>query len=150
MPTAIKTDVNGNFTAMFTLPNSTAATYLITATDEYENVAEATFTVPDLTGPTGQTGQTGAQGPTGNTGTQGAAGATGQTGPQGPEGAKGDTGDAAPQSTPTTEVYGGPMLSLTSVGLAIAALVSALVAVFLSLKVYRIRNKTYPLFTLPP
>ena len=109
MPTAIKTDANGNFTAMFTLPNSTAATYLITATDEYENVAEANFTVPDLTGPTGQTG---AQGPTGNTGAQGAAGATGQTGPQGPEGAKGDTGDAAPQSTPTTEVYGGPMMTI--------------------------------------
>ncbi len=152
VPAAIKTDAHGNFTAIITLPNSTAANYMITATDEYGNVAEASFTVPDLTGSTGQTGaqgaagatgQTGSQGPTGNTGAQGAqgatgsTGATGQTGSEGAKGEKGDTGNTGPQGSSAPEVYGGPMLPLASIGLTVIALVSSLIAVFLAIKLRR-------------
>lgn len=155
VPETIKTSAEGTFTAIITLPNSTAAKYNITATDEDGNTAMAIFTVPDMTGPTGatgqtgaigQTGQTGSQGPKGDTGSTGATGATGgtgatgQTGAQGPKGDKGDkgdTGEAGSSGSPAPEVYGGPMLPITSIGLAVIALVSALLAAFIAMKLRR-------------
>ncbi len=131
VPSVIKTDADGNFTAIITLPSSSAATYNITATDKQDNAASAIFTVPDMTG---STGQTGAQGTNGSPGVQGEAGQTGQTGPQG---IKGETGDTGPQGSPATEVYGESMLPIASIGLALIALISALIAAFLAIKLQR-------------
>jgi len=166
LPKTIITDTDGEFAAMLTLP-STPGIYSITAIDQQYNIASASFTVPDMTGPTGATGDTGPQGEPGATGatgatgaagaqgTQGTTGATGQTGATGAAGArgttgatgatgekgdkgdKGDTGPEGPAGSPAPEIVGGTMLPMTSVGLAVVALVFALLSAFLALKLRR-------------
>ena len=164
LPASIKTDKDGNFTAIITMANGTAAAYNITAIDEYGNNATAMFIVPDMTGPTGATGATGPTGPrgiqgvqgekgdtgdagaagekgdTGATGAKGATGATGATGPQGPQGEKGDTGDKGdtgeqgPAGAPAAEIVGGPMMPIISLVIAVVAVLLALLAVALRRK----------------
>ncbi|MBA7597358.1 hypothetical protein ES703_04361 [subsurface metagenome] len=98
IPSEVKTDNVGEFTAIFAAQTSNPDTYTISATDN-TSYAYATFTVPDMTGPKGDEGDqglpgdTGAKGDEGDPGDTGATGATGATGPEGPEGDKGDTGD---------------------------------------------------------
>ena len=148
-PQNVVTDNNGNFTAVMTAPNTASGVYNITAIDQYDEVATAWFTVPNTTGATGTTGQTGATGATGTTGsagTNGFTGATGQTGSQGPrgdtgatgpQGDKGDTGATGPTASTAPEVAGGPLLPLSSIALAIVALVASLIAVFLAIQLRR-------------
>jgi hypothetical protein len=80
----------GNFTTIISVLTQTAAgVYNVTATDENGNVATATFTVIDMTGPQGEQGDQGEQGETGPQGEQGDQGEQGETGPQGEQGTAG-------------------------------------------------------------
>ncbi len=67
---SIKTDADGNFSATVIIPTSISGNYTLTATTSTAT-ANATLTVPDLTGPTGATGAAGAIGKTGETGATG-------------------------------------------------------------------------------
>ena len=75
VPTTIKTDDDGNFTAIISVPTTTPGDYTVAAVDESGNEASATFTVEDMTGPQGPAGS---EGPQGETGEQGPAGAQGE------------------------------------------------------------------------
>ena len=66
------TDAQGNFTTTAIIPTSLSGTYtLVTSTTSV--TANATITVPDLTGPTGSPGENGVAGEVGATGTAGAS-----------------------------------------------------------------------------
>ncbi len=151
VPKTIVTDEDGAFTAIITF-SSNAAVYNVTATDDSDLTASASFIVPDMTGSTGQTGATGATGATGQTGAQGAkgdkgdTGAKGETGATGPQGAdgekgergeKGETGDTGPQGTQTPNTVNTSMIPLTSIVLAAIALIFALSSIFLAIKLKR-------------
>lgn len=128
LPNSITTDLNGDFTALFTLPSNNAGTYNITATDEYDNTATAYFTVPDNTGATGQTGSKGATGTTGSQGANGAPGEKGDTGKTGPTG---------PTASPSQENAPMESLQVTAIVLGAVSLVLALLSIVLALKLRR-------------
>ncbi len=120
VPNTITTDENGNFTAIISF-SSTKATYIITAIDEYNNTASATFRVPDYTGATGATGATGQTGSTG---------ATGATGEKGETGEKGDTGATGPTASPSpADTSGSTNSSLVPLAIGVVALILAVVAI---------------------
>ena len=83
VPQIVTVSSSGTFVAIVTALTAANGTYLIVATDQHSLKANATFTVPVITGAAGPAGPAGA---TGATGPAGATGATGATGPAGPQG----------------------------------------------------------------
>ena len=101
VPSPLRTDGAGSFTALISVPTQTAAgAHTIAATDEGGNTLQATFTVIDMTGPAGATGAIGPAGP---------------TGPQGPQGEVGPSG--APELS-----YAAIILALIALGLSVFVL----------------------------
>jgi hypothetical protein len=97
IPNAVTTDATGSFTALISVPTQTTPrVHTVNAADESGNLATATFTVVDMTGPQGPAGLQGLQGPKGD---KGDVGLQGSTGPQGPKGDKGDTGPQGPEGS---------------------------------------------------
>jgi hypothetical protein len=85
IPTTIKTDNKGSFTAIISIPDELAVgIHTITATDSHGHSASSIFTVVDMTGPqgvqgiAGQNGEDGIDGVNGKDGTNGANGLNGQ------------------------------------------------------------------------
>ncbi|MBM4461729.1 MAG: CocE/NonD family hydrolase [Chloroflexi bacterium] len=127
VPLTAPTGEDGRFTAIISvLTSSVPGEHTVTATDAAGSSASATFTVVEMTGPTGPAGATGATGPQGPAGPAGATGATGPQGPAGPAGATGATGPQGPTGPTGPE---GETGSAGGVGLSIAAIVLAVIAV---------------------
>ena len=103
IPSVVTVDDDGTFVAIVTALSADEGRYTISADDGSSPVAEATFTVPDMTGLMGPEGPVGPEGPIGPEGSPGEQGLPGEPGPQGeqgevgPTGSKGDTGDIGPQ-----------------------------------------------------
>jgi len=116
IPQIVSVSSSGTFTAIVSAQTATAGDYTITAADQHDNTATATFTVPDMKGATGATG---AAGPKGDTGATGATGATG------PSGAPGEV---------TTQSSDIP---LTALALAVVALIIGLIAAFIAFTLRR-------------
>ncbi len=134
----------GGFTAIITVPaGASYGFHTILVRDSYGDEASAAFDVIDLTGPQGPVGPQGEQGPTGPQGEQGVPGEQGPIGPEGPAGvpgeaaAQGDPGPIGPEGPQGEQgIQGeqgppGPAGS-SGVGLSIAALILALIALALS------------------
>jgi mannan endo-1,4-beta-mannosidase len=64
VPTEVKIDTTGGFTAIISVPTTTPGNYTITATDTDGVSASATFTVENMKGLQGPTGATGESAPT--------------------------------------------------------------------------------------
>ncbi len=151
VPMTITTNSEGNFVAMISALNQTTpGQYTVNATDATGNTAIATFTIPITQGAPGTTGATGAAGQAGANGATGATGATGSTGPSGDDGAtgpQGPTGETGPKGETGATGPAGPTGSAGSaqnntmapaaVGLAVVALVIAIVAAFAAVTMRR-------------
>jgi hypothetical protein len=78
IPAEVKTDFQGSFTAMISIPDELAVgVHTITASDSDGCSASATFTVVDMQGPQGPQGPQGVAGQDGKDGLNGAAGTNG-------------------------------------------------------------------------
>ena len=100
----------GEFTAIISVPTQTEpGEHTVTAVDQENTVAHATFIVVDLTGqdgpageqgPPGESGSAGEQGPPGEPGPAGEGGLPGEPGPAGEGGLPGESGPAGEQGPP--------------------------------------------------
>jgi len=108
-----------DFTVIIDVPvDSQPGAHTVTAIDENDHTAKATFTVIDMSG------SRGTEGPSGLDGAQGLPGSSGSAGPPGPEGNPGPQGNPGEPGLP-----GEP----TNYGLNMAAIIIALAAIGLSL-----------------
>ena len=128
VPTVVYASAGTNyneFTAIITVPTQTApGVHTVTATDIDGHIADADFTVIDMTGPQGPRGE---PGPAGTAGPAGATGAPGEPGPRGEQGLPGERGITGPQGEtgPPGEPGSGSGLSILALVLAIIALAIA-------------------------
>jgi hypothetical protein len=107
----------GLFTAIISVPTQAEpGGHTVTAEDERGTIANATFTVIDMTGPEGPPGPEGPAGPAGSIGPQGPAGEPGPVGEPGPPGETGPPGEPGPGA-----------------GISIVAIILALIALGLQL-----------------
>lgn len=144
VPLNILPDLNGNFSAIISVPTQTArgghvvkATSAQTiavvgasgqpSTTTINYTASAIFEVVDMTGPSGPegpagpAGETGARGLTGPAGAQGLPGKPGEQGLKGEPGEQGLQGEPGPQS-PSGENTAGVTMSIVAIILALIAL----------------------------
>jgi len=128
VPQTVSVSSSGTFTAIVSAQTATADDYTITAADQHENTATATFTVPDMKGAKGDTGAPGASGSTGTQGPKGDTGEPGATGAQGPAGPSGAPGEVTTQSSD---------IPLTALALAVVALIIGLIAAFIAFTLRR-------------
>jgi len=96
VPVRIRTDRDGSFAAIITLPSSIPGDYAISAASG-EDTTSAIFSLVDLRGPQGARGE---KGETGSRGEKGDPGLPGPAGPPGPKGEKGDVGPPGPAGPP--------------------------------------------------
>ncbi len=122
IPSEVKTDNAGEFTAIFAALTSDPGIYTISATDN-TSYAYDNFTVPDMTGSTGPAGEPGEPGAPGELGEPGP---TGPLGPAGPEGDTGPMGPQGPAGVPGTVPLEIPLASLAFIVIAILVLAFAI------------------------
>lgn len=105
VPLHCRTDSNGTFTAVITIPSEVPHDYVVSAAVNGLS-SSATYTLLDMRGqagppgppgPRGEKGDTGPQGLPGTRGARGERGPQGATGPQGPRGEPGPQGPRGPQ-----------------------------------------------------
>jgi len=119
----------GTFTAIISVPTQTEpGEHTVTAVDREGTIADAVFTVIDMTGPQGLPGTRGEPGPAGADGAQGPPGAPGIPGEPGPMGKTGPAGEQGPPGGQGPPGEPGP-----AGGIGIVALIVALIALGLSL-----------------
>jgi hypothetical protein len=107
VPLAVKTDSNGCFTAIISIPNELAVgVHTITATQSHGDSASSTFTVVDMKGPQGVQGIAGTNGKDGANGINGVNGLNGINGINGQDGINGINGQDF-NATGNVLVYNG-------------------------------------------
>ncbi len=121
----------GYFSAIITVPaNAASGNHTVTAKDNLDNIARASFIVGDMTGPAGPRGPQGIQGERGPTGTRGdtGQGTRGLPGEQGPPGEQGTPGRVGPTGPP------GPDPGMTPQIMSVLAILRASTALWLVLR----------------
>ncbi|MBU2608511.1 MAG: GNAT family N-acetyltransferase, partial [Chloroflexi bacterium] len=117
---------SGYFSAIITVPaDAKPGPHTITVKDNLNNVATATFTVGNITGPEGPRGPQGEKGAQGQVGPQGRTGQgiPGSPGEQGPAGEPGPPGRVGPPGPPGTDPGMAPqVMSILAILLASTAL----------------------------
>jgi hypothetical protein len=146
VPQPVQTTSNGSFTAIVSVLTQTVpGEYTVTATDEADLSASATFTVENMMGPSGpqgpsgENGAIGPQGPSGENGAIGPQGPSGENGAIGPQGPSGENGAIGPQGPSGENGATGPQgpqggtapneALWASIGIAILGLLAALFAI---------------------
>jgi len=127
VPNPLITDLNGNFTAIITVPVQTEpGVYTVVSTDQTGTNTGATFAVIDMTGPQGPEGPQGEQGEEGPEGLQGEQGEEGPEGPQGPQGPQGETGEQGEQGSaaPTEMVWASIIIAIIAIIIAVYLLLT--------------------------
>lgn len=117
----------GLFSVIITVPTQTEPSeHTVSAKDNFEGTASATFTVIDLTGKRGSTGK---KGPRGDLGSQGPIGEQGPPGVQGPPGPMGEQGPTGVPGEAGQNVFLAPLV------ISIAAVILGLI--LLGLRLWR-------------